>query len=74
MKWEQVHTDDCSITRERAEVMDEIATTTVKLLAAQRAVKAHEDYLAVMYGAFREYDNGGDQEVENCTCHWYGGE
>jgi len=57
-RWVQKHADDCPIVAQRAALLDD-------LLADPR-----NPYLQ---GAVPEYDEGGDQEAEGCTCGgWHG--
>lgn len=58
-RWENQHDPECPITQERRD-----------LLAALRAAQAANDAgrVAALEGAVVEYDGGGDQEVEGCTC------
>lgn len=53
MNWKIKHDDDCQVTVDRAGLLAELAADP------------KNPYLL---GALPEYDNGGDQEVELCTC------
>ena len=56
-EWQQEHSPDCPVVRYRADLLLSLATDP------------NNPYLL---GALPEYDNGGDQEAENCTCgHWH---
>lgn len=56
-EWSTQHADDCPVTRHRAELLVEIGDT-----------QFGTDRMAYLMGAVPEYDLGGDQEVELCTC------
>jgi len=54
--WDNVHDDACPVTGARASLVKELHRNP------------HDQYLL---GAVPEYDHGGDQEAELCTCgHW----
>jgi len=56
-EWQQEHSPDCPVVRYRADLLRELAADP------------NNPYLL---GALPEYDGGGDQEAENCTCgHWH---
>ena len=60
MNWHNQHTDDCAVTVARVSLLAE--------LAASDAEQGDSGRHAYLLGAVPEYDNGGDQEVELCTC------
>lgn len=53
VKWDREHAADCPVTKERADLLDRLQSDP------------GNEYLL---GAVPEYQAGGDQEVENCTC------
>lgn len=55
--WEVIHDEACAVTRERRDLLADVAKAA-----------NDPDQLAYLHGAVVEYDKGGDQEVENCTC------
>jgi predicted transglutaminase-like cysteine proteinase len=57
------HAEDCQITRERVELLKRIS-----LRANHTVVPARDSEFWALIGASHEYFDGGDQEVENCTC------
>jgi len=60
--WVNKHASDCPITYERKDLLDKLSEDPTN---------------SGLLGAVPEYDEGGDQEVENCTCHlsyWLKGE
>lgn len=65
MTWKIEHAPDCSVTKERADLLADIAAAEDPMCGAPAG------RLAYLRGAVVEYDEGGDQEVENCTCGRY---
>jgi len=51
--WENEHAQDCQVTRDRKSLVEALLRDP------------SSEYLL---GVVPEYDKGGDQEVENCTC------
>lgn len=59
MGWTHQHDPECPVTRDRRNLL-------IKLAEARKA--GDETLVRALEGAGIEYDNGGDQEVECCTC------
>lgn len=59
MSWTNEHSTRCPVTRDRRNLL-------AKLAEAREA--GDTPLVAALEGAGIEYDNGGDQETENCTC------
>lgn len=59
-QWENIHTAECPITSQRADLLREIAQLDVD--------RGDSGRMAALLGAVPEYDCGGDQEVEGCEC------
>jgi len=54
-QWVNQHADDCPVTKERADLLDKLGEDPTN---------------PGLLGAVPEYDEEGDQEMENCTCKW----
>lgn len=56
-QWKNKHSEDCAVTKERASLWASFVADPTN---------------GALHGAVIEYDGGGDQEIENCTCGRFG--
>lgn len=77
--WQDDHAQDCAVTIERADLAAALEAAAVGrcrhgAIASQcthadcQAPGAFESWKAGLLGAVPEYEAGGDQEMENCSC------
>lgn len=63
--WNNAHHETCEVTKERAGLESAVRNA---FNGGER-----EGDIEYLIGAWREYDNGGDEERELCTCDFFDG-